>query len=244
MVKAELAKTGAVPKRWLDVGTGYGYFAKDAREVLPGTTFDGLDMGAGVTIAEERGWLGKGYRGMFPDLADGFAGQYDVLSMHHYLEHTRDPRAELDVAARVLRPGDLLLIEVPDPSYRFAKVFGKWWLPLLQPQHQHFIPMPNLLEALTERGFTPIATTSGGAHMSADASGAFAQMYARALPDPRMPWLPAGSVPSRRLLRKVAPIVFLAGLLAARVVDKVLTVVAHRTDNGNTYRVLARREAA
>ena len=244
MVAAALAASGTEPKRWLDVGCGYGHFAKHAREVLPGTTFEGLDMGVGVTIGEARGWLNKAHQGMFPEIADSLAGQYDVLSMHHYLEHTRDPRAELDAAARVLGPGDLFLIEMPDPCYRLAKAFGKWWMPLLQPQHQHMIPMRNLLAALAERGFAPVATTSGHAHMAVDATWAFVQMFAVAAPDPRMPWLREPENAWRRkrhdlAWKKVAPKVFGFG----HKVDKVLTRVAHRTDNGNTYRVLARREA-
>jgi SAM-dependent methyltransferase len=244
LVKGELAKSGTAPKRWLDVGTGYGYFAKHAREVLPDTTFDGLDMGVAVTIGEERGWLDKGHQGMFPELAESLAGQYDVLSMHHYLEHTRDPRAELDAAARVLTPGDLFLIEMPDPCYRLAKAYGKWWMPLLQPQHQHMIPMRNLLQALAERGFTPVATVSGHAHMSVDTTWAFVQMFAVAAPDPRMPWLPKEPNAFRRkrheiAWKKVAPKFFKFG----HKVDQKLTALAHRTDNGNTYRVLARKDA-
>jgi SAM-dependent methyltransferase len=240
--RAEMVKAVTTPKRWLDVGTGYGYFAKHAKEVLPDTEFSGLDMGVAVTLGEERGWLARGYRGMFPELAEELAGQFDVLSMHHYLEHTRDPRAELDAAARVLRPGDLFLIEMPDPSYRFGKAFGKWWMPLLQPQHQHMIPLRNLLGALLERGFTPVATTSGGAHMAVDMTWSFVQMFACAAPDPRMPWLKAEPSPWRHkrhdiAWKKIAPKVFAAG----HKVDKVLTEIAHRTDNGNAYRVLARR---
>ena len=44
---------------------------------------------------------------MFPELAPTMAGAYDVVSMHHYLEHTREPNDELKAARRVLRPGGL-----------------------------------------------------------------------------------------------------------------------------------------
>jgi ubiquinone/menaquinone biosynthesis C-methylase UbiE len=251
MVKAELAKSGATPKRWLDVGTGYGHFAKHAREVLPGTTLDGLDMGVAVTLGAERGWLDTAHQGLFPELAESLAGQYDVVSMHHYLEHTLDPRAELDAAAKVLAPGGLLLIEVPDPSWRFAKTFGRWWIGLMQPQHQHLVPMDNLLQALTERGFTTVATASGQAHMGIDAVFAFPLMFDKksaspamfgvGAPDTSVPWLPGRSRSPHR--SRARALWSKAVLTMGFAVDKALTAVAHRTDNGDAYRVLARRDA-
>ena len=46
-----LARQVTADVRWLDVGCGYGHFAKDARPVLPDTRFDGLDFGASVDDA-------------------------------------------------------------------------------------------------------------------------------------------------------------------------------------------------
>lgn len=94
----------AGPASWLDVGTGHGHFCNAARAVWPGTRFDGLDMGDGVREAELRGWVETGYQGQFPEFAGKLAGQYEVVSMYHYLEHTREPLAELDTAAAVLAP--------------------------------------------------------------------------------------------------------------------------------------------
>jgi ubiquinone/menaquinone biosynthesis C-methylase UbiE len=250
MVQRELAKTGGAPERWLDVGTGYGHFARDAREVLPDTTFDGLDMGVAVTLGVERGWLDHAHQGMLPDLAPSLAGQYDVLSMHHYLEHTLDPRAELDAAATVLPPGGVLLIEVPNPDYWVGKLLGRWWFNLLQPQHVNLIPMANLVQALVERGFTIAATSSGDAHMSVDASFALPLLLDSGAAFPKMfdadagrgpaPWLPEDFRPTRRgrpgrLWSKLV-------LKAGHVIDKGLAPLARRTDNGNAYRVLARRD--
>lgn len=231
------------PKTWLDVGTGYGYFAKHAREVLPDTTFEGLDLGEGVGLGEQRGWLAKGHRALFPDLADELAGRFDVVSMHHYLEHTRDPRAELDAAARVLKPGDHLLIEMPDPDYGLARSFGRWWFPLLQPQHQHMIPLPNLLNACSERGFRTLKIVKGPAHIGIDATWALVQIFAVIGRDPSLPWLAEPETPRRRarhdlVWKRIAP----KGFKAMHHVDAVLTKLAHLTDDANTYRVLLRRE--
>jgi SAM-dependent methyltransferase len=230
------------PKTWLDVGTGYGYFAKHSRELLPDTVFEGLDLGSGVELGEQRGWLARGHRALFLDCVEELAGRFDVLSMHHYLEHTRDPRAELDGAARVLRPGDHLLIEMPDPDYHLAPAFGRWWFPLLQPQHQHMIPLPNLLGALVERGLRPVRITRGAAHIGIDATWALVQLFAVIGRDPSLPWLTEPETPARRrrhefVWQQLAP----KGFAAMHRVDALLDRIARRTDNANTYRVLARR---
>lgn len=232
----------AVPKTWLDVGTGYGYFAKHAREVLPDTIFEGLDLGEPVEIGAARGWLDRGHRGFFTDLVEELTGRFDVLSMHHYLEHTRDPRAELDAAAAVLRPGDHLLIEMPDPDYRLARAYGHWWVPYLQPQHQHLIPLPNLLGALAERGFVAVKTIRGRAHIGIDATWALIQWFAVIARDPSLPWLTEPETPSRRrrhefVWKTVSPKAF----AAMHRVDGALSALARLTDDANAYRVLARR---
>ena len=67
-------------------------------------------------MAARRGWVDRAHRGLFPDLAAEMAGEYDVVSMHHYLEHTRDPGVELEAAATALAPGGLLSLEIPDPT--------------------------------------------------------------------------------------------------------------------------------
>jgi hypothetical protein len=48
-----------------------------------------------------RQWVEQAYVGLFPEMADSLLERYDVVSMHHYLEHTREPADELDAAAKV-----------------------------------------------------------------------------------------------------------------------------------------------
>lgn len=241
--RARLVARHTTPRRWLDVGTGYGHFAKHAREVLPEVTFDGLDRGVAVAEGARRGWLANAHRGSFPELAASLSGHYDVLSMHHYLEHTPDPRAELDAAAAVLAPGGHFLIEVPDPEYVLGRLLGRWWMSLLQPQHLNLIPLSNLLVALCERGFRPVAVETGRAHMATDVTWAVVQLLAVVAPDPRMPWL-AQPPTSGRLQRhefawqRLAPRVF----PATSRLDRALTTLARHGGHGNAYRVLARKE--
>ncbi|MET9609710.1 class I SAM-dependent methyltransferase [Streptomyces sp. NPDC006512] len=242
--RAAMLAPYATPASWLDVGTGHGHFCDVARDVWPDTRFDGLDMGDGIQDAERRGWVATGYQGQFPDLADKLAGQYEAVSMYHYLEHTRDPFAELDAAARVLVPGGHLLIELPDPESRMARLLGAHWLPWFQPQHQHLIPVGNLRAALAGRGFTVLAEEHGAAHQHNDFVGAVALVTNRLAPDPASPWAdPALARPGRRAARLAVRAAALPCLAAAGVLDAVRSAAARRTDGGNAYRLLARKEA-
>ncbi|MEU7554997.1 class I SAM-dependent methyltransferase [Streptomyces sp. NPDC044571] len=239
--RAEMLRPyGGAPASWLDVGTGHGHFCNAARAVWPQTRFDGLDMGEGVREAERRGWVESGFQGQFPEFAEKLAGRYEVVSMYHYLEHTRDPLAELDAAAEVLAPGGLVAIELPDPQSRMARLLGSAWLPWFQPQHQHLIPAPNLREALADRGFTVLAEEHGPAHQGNDFFGAVALTATHLAPDPDRPWGPPAT-PRRRAAAAAVRAAALPCFAGAAVLDAVRTAAARRSDGGNAYRMLARK---
>jgi SAM-dependent methyltransferase len=227
------------PKAWLDVGAGYGHFCQVARKVWPDTVFDALDQSASVEEAQRRSWAHRGYRGNFVTLADELSGRYDVVSMHHYLEHTREPFDELDIAAKVLLPGGYLLIEVPDPDYRFNRVFGRMWSQWCQPQHQHMFPLDNLIRALADRGLSLVAVERGAAHlMSADLFASLGLLLNVCAPDPRLPWRVVKPTRWRRFRRITVLAASVPLLTGALMLDTLLYLAVRRTRSGNAYRVL------
>ncbi|MEZ5177702.1 MAG: class I SAM-dependent methyltransferase [Acidimicrobiales bacterium] len=238
MVQAE----DPAPSRWLDVGGGHGHFCLIAAEDLPDTRFDLIDQSDAALDAARRGWVAEAHDGAFVELADGLAGTYDVVSMHHYLEHTRDPRAELAAARTALAPGGHLLIEVPDPERSWARRAGRYWGPWLQPQHLQFLPIDGLCAELARQGFTVVARERGEAHQPVDYSSFVGMLSQDLAPKPDKPWLPRSSSAQRagRLAVLGASLPFLA---VAYVADLVLAPLrTDRPGSSNTYRVLARRD--
>lgn len=226
------------PRRWLDVGTASGHFPAAAKEVFPETSFDGLDMSDGVLNGEAAGRIEKGHQGQFPDLSASLAGQYDQISMFHYLEHVRDPFADLDAVVETLSDDGWFLIEQPDPHARSAKIFRSWWPGWNQPEHLHMITEGNLVKALEERGMEVVEVVHKEAHIPAEAFIIVMTLLNRLAPTIEMPWLEGQRRPGRlrRLLAKllIAPLVPLAVFLDKTFLPKVLK-------SYHAYRIVARK---
>lgn len=227
------------PERWLDVGTGHGHFCLVARDAFPRTRFEALDMGDAVVTAERRGWVEQAHHGEMPAFVDELAGRFDVVSIHHCLEHQRDPRQLLADLKRTLRPGGYLSIEVPDPECRAGRLLGRAWGPWFQPQHQHMAPIRNLCEELGALGFDIVATERREAHEQFEASLGALLLLDRWAPDPRFPW--RSDRPGALARRTATMALGMPALLAAAVLDHLLDPVVRRLPGGpNAYRVLAR----
>jgi SAM-dependent methyltransferase len=233
----------ATPKNWLDVGTGHGHFCEAAREVLPGTAFDGLDFTDGVELAAREGRVERAYRGAFPELAPDLTAGYDVVSMFHYLEHSTDPDSELRAAHQAVRPGGHLLIEVPDPESRYARLLGRWWLPWLQPQHLHFIPVANLRARLTELGFTVVAEQHAEAHDPVDLLAGVWLALDHTAPREDAPWLPRPPGALQKTARAALLLAGIPALIAGTLADRfAVRPFSHRLRVSNAYRIVARRD--
>lgn len=229
-------------KRWLDVGCGHGHFCAVAKDALPLVAFDGLDLSESVDDARRRGWIDHAYHGLFPELSNAMANQYDAVSMHHYLEHTIDPRAELRAAHQALTKDGLLLIELPDPESALRKLLGPFWLPWFQPQHLHFLSVKNLERLLREQGFEPLRWERGPAHVRIDMLAGMTLLLSRFAPRVDVPWLPRATALAR-VMNKVIWISGIPALLIARVLDQLLVPLTRRQGISNAYRVVARKSA-
>jgi hypothetical protein len=164
-----------------------------------------------------------------------------VVSMFHYLEHTPDPQLELQTARTVLRPGGHLLIDVPDPESRWAKVLRTRWMPWFQPQHLHLIPVHNLRRRLEELGFAIVLEQHAEANIPVDLLMAALMTVGAAARKDALPWLPP---PADRKPWPARLVVTTAGLplvVAAGIADRLLEPLGRRIGLSNAYRILARK---
>jgi ubiquinone/menaquinone biosynthesis C-methylase UbiE len=148
-----LALKGIRPGRILDVGCGSGDFLGSLAHL--GWETYGTDLSeAGAELARARGI--QAYRGDLSAAAfpDDF---FEVVTLWHVLEHVPDPLEQLAEIRRVLKPGGLLVVEVPNArSATFSLTKAKWYY-LDVPRHlQHFTPS-TIDAVLGQAGFKKIA---------------------------------------------------------------------------------------
>jgi SAM-dependent methyltransferase len=143
------------------VGCGAGYFLDAARTA--GWQVAGVELSEAAATAA-RSELGLDvFTGALSDA--GFpAGAFDLITMFEVLEHMRDPGAALNEACRLLRPGGLLAVEVPNDmdAYRaaLARADQRWWV--IPPVHLYYFNASSLSRWLLMSGFEPVHLSSEG----------------------------------------------------------------------------------
>ena len=91
-------------------------------------------------------------------------GSWAAIVFWHSLEHLREPREALDAACRLLVPGGVLAIAVPNAGSLQAEVFGDRWFALDLPRHLVHLHPDAIVERLAQQGMTVAAVshTRGG----------------------------------------------------------------------------------
>jgi SAM-dependent methyltransferase len=127
-----LGRKGAL----LDVGVGTGTFIGHARE--RGWTVTGTELSRSSAMRVQA----TGVNVLVGDVVevDLPDASFDVVHMNHVLEHMRDPARALSRIRRALRPGGLVVVEVP---YEFGDLAFQLrrWTGQLRP---HPLPSPHL----------------------------------------------------------------------------------------------------
>jgi 2-polyprenyl-3-methyl-5-hydroxy-6-metoxy-1,4-benzoquinol methylase len=108
-----------------DIGCGNGYFMALCRS--KGYEVQGIDVSKwAATYATEA--LGiTVHIGQIDDV-ELPRGQFDIITMWHSLEHTRNPRYTIEKAKGWLKADGILAIEVPNYEGRDARSYGQDWV--------------------------------------------------------------------------------------------------------------------
>jgi SAM-dependent methyltransferase len=88
------------------------------------------------------------------------SGHFDAVIIWHVLEHLADPVTVLDEVARVVRPGGLLLVAVPNAASWQGRTFGARWFHVDAPRHLHWFGHAGLQALLDRRGFDIVESST------------------------------------------------------------------------------------
>jgi 2-polyprenyl-3-methyl-5-hydroxy-6-metoxy-1,4-benzoquinol methylase len=77
---------------------------------------------------------------------------FDLVTMHELIEHPSSPKALIQDARAVIKPGGYLVLCTPDRSSWPAKIFGKRWMSYARMHLYYFTPR-TLRRMLEEEGF-------------------------------------------------------------------------------------------
>lgn len=126
--------------RILDVGCGRGDFLLLMKE--RGWTPTGLELDERV---ERHGKsIGMDLRSGSLDSVKFPDNHFDVVTFWHVFEHLRNPEWVLKECRRILKPGGLLLISVPNAGSLQARLSGKHWFHLDPPFHLYHYSLQNI----------------------------------------------------------------------------------------------------
>lgn len=141
---------GGSPGRVLDVGCGKGDLLH-AFQLLGWQTL-------GIELSEASARIGReqfGLTVLSEPLADLSlaAGSFEVITLWHVLEHAQEPEQMLTELYRLLVPGGILLVSVPDFGSAEARLCGPGWFHLDVPRHLFHFTRSRLEGLCSQIGF-------------------------------------------------------------------------------------------
>lgn len=148
---AQLMTAGACV---LDFGCGGGRFL-DACKARFGVRTVGMDFNPSLFASLRQ----RGHEAVQAS-AEGWAqigdDSFDLVVMSHVLEHVYHPRAVLAQAHRVLKPGGVLNVALPNPDGYSAKTYASRWFSLDSPRHVMLFTPQVAQKLLSEMKFKDI----------------------------------------------------------------------------------------
>lgn len=136
----------------LDVGCG-----SSARAPTPFTPY-GIEISEALAARADEAMRPRGghcARAPAVEGMTGFAdGYFSGVLMRSFLEHEAQPMALLEQAARVLRPGGVAFVKVPNYGGLNRRVMGARWCGFRYPDHVNYFSLETLAAMTRQAGFS------------------------------------------------------------------------------------------
>lgn len=127
-------------KRVLEIGCSTAYYLQGLK--LKGYEVMGTELSSdAVNLAKE--WYDiQVFNAEFPP--ESLASQFDVVIIHHVIEHVLEPRQFLERADRYLAKGGIVILETPNIKSAGINLFKRHYPVLCPPGHLNFFSLKTL----------------------------------------------------------------------------------------------------
>ena len=148
-----LDKAGIPDNTLLDFGAGQGIFATEVQAL--GYTVFGLELAdRDRRIANDKGIV------TVRTVDELGSRRFGAVLARHVIEHVPDPVETVVALRRLLRPGGVLLIGVPNLASTAARLLRDGWEWFAPPAHLWYFAEAPLARLVRRAGFEPIDTTT------------------------------------------------------------------------------------
>jgi 2-polyprenyl-3-methyl-5-hydroxy-6-metoxy-1,4-benzoquinol methylase len=141
--------------RVLDVGAGNGAFVRALRGI--GVDAHGVEPNAHAVAAAHHAGSDTVVLGALEDATLPFDA-WDLIRIHHVLEHVPDPIATLRTARNLLSGSGRMVVVVPNLGGIGRRLFGASWDGLELPRHLHHFTRSSLASAIARVELTTHTT--------------------------------------------------------------------------------------
>ncbi|MBZ5593047.1 MAG: class I SAM-dependent methyltransferase [Acidobacteriia bacterium] len=138
----------ARPGRWLDVGCSSGWFVDVACRA--GIQAEGIELSATAVEAARQRSLPV-FCSTIEDFQPGHL--YDTVTGFDILEHVLDPYGFLQSVRRLLAPGGVVCLGVPNLGGLISKAMGRRWYFYIPEEHLHYFNASTIRRLLERAGF-------------------------------------------------------------------------------------------